>query len=65
MLEALRAAWEAGALFAVSASRTTGREHVVAWRVAPPPAAPAHYAPPAQPPRLLRAALQRLQRLQR
>ncbi|CAB3261881.1 unnamed protein product [Arctia plantaginis] len=63
VLEALRAAWEAGALFAVSASRTTGREHVVAWRVVPPPAAPRHYAPPADAHALLRAARARLLRL--
>lgn len=63
VLSALRGAWERGALFRVCASVTTGREHVVAWRVAPPPAAPHHYAPPAHPQRLLRAALDRLHAL--
>ncbi|CAG5045535.1 unnamed protein product [Parnassius apollo] len=36
VLGLLRAAWERRQLFTVAASRTTGREHVVAWRVAPP-----------------------------
>ncbi|XP_068633289.1 protein deltex [Battus philenor] len=44
VLSLLRAAWEQRRLFTVAASRTTGREHVVAWRVPPPPAAPHHYA---------------------
>lgn len=63
VLSALRAAWERGVLFRVCASLTTGREHVLAWSVAPPPAQPAHYAPPAQPARLLRDTLARLARL--
>ncbi|XP_075977891.1 deltex E3 ubiquitin ligase [Anticarsia gemmatalis] len=63
VLSALRVAWERGLLFRVCASVTTGREHVVAWRVAPPPAAQQHYAPPADPTRLLRAALNRLHAL--
>lgn len=49
VLMGLRVAWERRLLFGVCASQTTGREHVVAWRVPPPPAAPAHYAPPHDP----------------
>ncbi|XP_049694070.2 protein deltex isoform X1 [Helicoverpa armigera] len=60
VLSALRAAWERGLLFALSTSQTTGREHVVTWRVPPPPSAPQHYAPPAHPERLLRHSLARL-----
>ncbi|KAJ8722355.1 hypothetical protein PYW08_004757 [Mythimna loreyi] len=63
VLSALRVAWERGVLFTVCASLTTGREHVVAWRVAPPPASAAQYAAPAQPERLLRHALARLHAL--
>ncbi|KAF9423789.1 hypothetical protein HW555_000847 [Spodoptera exigua] len=63
VLQALRAAWERGVLFTVCASQTTGREHVVAWRAPPPPAAPHHYAPPARPHHLLRDALARLRAL--
>ncbi|KAI8433140.1 hypothetical protein MSG28_013987 [Choristoneura fumiferana] len=43
VLTALRAAWERRVLFTVATSQTTGREHVVAWRAAPPPASRAHY----------------------
>ncbi|CAH0715209.1 unnamed protein product, partial [Brenthis ino] len=43
VLSALRLAWERRALFTLARSRTTGREHVVAWRARPPPAAPHHY----------------------
>nr|XP_026486505.1 protein deltex [Vanessa tameamea] len=64
VLAALRAAWERRVLFTVSASQTTGREHVVAWRVPPPPAAPHHYLPP-HPPRPLPCALTHLARLLR
>ncbi|XP_046965613.1 protein deltex [Vanessa cardui] len=64
VLAALRAAWERRVLFTVSASQTTGREHVVAWRVPPPPAAPHHYLPP-HPPRPLPSALTHLARLLR
>lgn len=60
VLAALVAAWERRRLFTVCASLTTGREHVVAWRVPPPPADAAAYAPPAEPAALLRAALARL-----
>ncbi|KAH9635507.1 hypothetical protein HF086_015000 [Spodoptera exigua] len=63
VVQALRAAWERGVLFTVCASQTTGREHVVAWRAPPPPAAPHHYAPPARPHHLLRDALARLRAL--
>lgn len=63
VLAALAAAWERRRLFAVCASLTTGREHVVAWRVPPPPADAAAYAPPADAGALLRAALARLHRL--
>ncbi|XP_045773381.1 protein deltex [Maniola jurtina] len=64
VLSALRAAWERRVLFTVSASQTTGREHVVAWRVPPPPAAPQHYLPP-HPPRPLPRLLAHLSRLLR
>ncbi|CAK1580693.1 unnamed protein product [Parnassius mnemosyne] len=66
VLGLLRAAWERRQLFTVAASRTTGREHVVAWRVAPPPSAPPrapHSAPHAE--RELRRAARRLARLLR
>ncbi|XP_050670461.1 protein deltex, partial [Leptidea sinapis] len=36
VLRALQLAWERRVLFTVRASRTTGREHVVAWSVPPP-----------------------------
>ncbi|XP_052741561.1 protein deltex isoform X2 [Bicyclus anynana] len=64
VLAALRCAWERRVLFTVSASQTTGREHVVAWRVPPPPAAPHHYLPP-HPPRPLPRLLAHLARLLR
>ncbi|KAG6456477.1 protein deltex [Manduca sexta] len=66
VLEALRVAWERRVLFTVSASQTTGREHVVSWRAPPPapPAHPAHYAPPAHPRRLLARTLHALHQLQ-
>ncbi|CAH2095796.1 unnamed protein product [Euphydryas editha] len=64
VLAALRAAWERRVLFTVSASQTTGREHVVAWRIPPPPAAAHHYLPP-HPPRPLPSALAHLARLLR
>ncbi|KAL0882778.1 hypothetical protein ABMA27_016327 [Loxostege sticticalis] len=61
VLSALRSLWAAGLLFGVCASQTTGREHVVAWRAPPPPAAPRHYpAPQAAADSLLREALARL-----
>ncbi|XP_061716604.1 uncharacterized protein LOC133524535 [Cydia pomonella] len=61
VLAALRTAWERRVLFTVASSQTTGREHVVAWRAAPPPAAAAHYRADAQ--RLLTQALDRLHAL--
>ncbi|XP_053609625.1 protein deltex [Plodia interpunctella] len=63
VLQALTVAWQRGKLFAVSASRTTGREHVVSWTVAPPPACRDHYLPPADGDALLRGCLARLHRL--
>ncbi|CAG4982542.1 unnamed protein product [Colias eurytheme] len=63
VLAGLQGAWERRLLFTVSASRTTGREHVVSWRVPPPPASPQHYLPPHRPQRALLAALQRLHAL--
>ena len=63
VLSALRVAWERGVLFTVCASVTTGREHVVAWRVPPPPASAAQYAAPAHPERVLRHSLARLHAL--
>lgn len=60
----LRLAWERGLLFVVRTSRTTGREHVVAWSCPPPPPSrAAHYRPPARPADLLADLLQRLHRL--
>ncbi|XP_045448152.1 protein deltex [Melitaea cinxia] len=64
VLAALRAAWERRVLFTVSASQTTGREHVVAWSIPPPPAAAHHYLPP-HAPRPLPSALAHLARLLR
>ncbi|XP_045517611.1 protein deltex [Pieris brassicae] len=46
VLAGLQCAWERRVLFTVSASRTTGREHVVSWRIPAPPSAPHHYGPP-------------------
>ncbi|XP_028162518.1 protein deltex-like [Ostrinia furnacalis] len=64
VLSALRSLWAAGLLFGVCASQTTGREHVVAWRAPPPPAAAAHYpAPAAAADAALHAALARLHAL--
>ncbi|XP_045536621.1 protein deltex [Papilio machaon] len=62
VLSLLREAWERRRLFTVAASRTTGREHVVAWRVLPPPSAPHHYHSGDDE---LRAAARRLARLLR
>ncbi|GBP97273.1 Protein deltex [Eumeta japonica] len=63
---ALRRAWERRRLFTVAASQTTGREHVVAWSVPPPPADRAQYAVAAAAGDVdapLRACLARLERL--
>lgn len=63
VLSALRVVWERGLLFVVAASVTTGREHVVAWRVRPPPGSARQYAGGARPDNVLRAALARLHAL--
>ncbi|XP_063364000.1 uncharacterized protein LOC134652769 [Cydia amplana] len=61
VLAALRTAWERRVLFTVATSLTTGREHVVAWRTAPPPSDAAHYHADAH--SLLTQALDRLHAL--
>ncbi|XP_013199491.2 protein deltex [Amyelois transitella] len=63
VLRALCAAWQSGRLFSVSTSRTTGREHVVAWTIPPPPSSREQYEPPADPERLLADTLANLNAL--